>query len=146
MWHQSAIFENSWPPFCQIWIIFTHLKLWIASARHNFKWVKIQIESFGGERVKTSYYIPENRPNFLTTRGFRIKNFMKLAYKYIAIFFNFSTILNNLHSLHVENWDSNSRLVVDEDDKSKLRLEKVNNIFLQHFNTYVIMCPQCGDG
>ena len=32
MWHQSAIFENSWPPFCQIWIIFTHLKLWIASA------------------------------------------------------------------------------------------------------------------
>ena len=44
MCHQSAIFENSWPPFCQIWIIFTHLKLWIASARHNFKWVKIQIE------------------------------------------------------------------------------------------------------
>ena len=44
MWHQSAIFENSWPPFCQIWIIFTQLKLWIASARHNFKWVKIQIE------------------------------------------------------------------------------------------------------
>ena len=23
--------------------IFTHLKLWIASARHNFKWVKIRI-------------------------------------------------------------------------------------------------------
>ena len=44
MWHQSAIFENSWPPFCQIRIIFTHLKLRISSARHNFKWVKIQIE------------------------------------------------------------------------------------------------------
>ena len=29
---------NPHPP-CQI---FTHLKLWIASARHNFKWVKIQ--------------------------------------------------------------------------------------------------------
>ena len=28
----------------QIWRIFTHLKLWIASARHNFKWVKIPIE------------------------------------------------------------------------------------------------------
>ena len=42
--HQLAIFENGWPPFCQIWIIFTHLKLWIASARHNFKWVEIQIE------------------------------------------------------------------------------------------------------
>ena len=24
--------------------IFTHLKLWVASARHNFKWVKIPIE------------------------------------------------------------------------------------------------------
>ena len=48
MWHQSARFEKRWPPFCQIWIIFTHLKLWIASARHNFKWVKIQIELFGG--------------------------------------------------------------------------------------------------
>ena len=44
MWHQSARFEKSWPPFCQIWIIFTHLKLWIASARHNCKWVKIEIE------------------------------------------------------------------------------------------------------
>ena len=43
-WHESAIFKNSWPSFCQIWIIFTHLKLWIASARHNFKWVKTQIE------------------------------------------------------------------------------------------------------
>ena len=42
--HQPARFEKSWPPFCQIWIIFTHLKLWIASATHNFKWVKIQIE------------------------------------------------------------------------------------------------------
>ena len=44
MWHQPARFEKSWPPFCQIWLIFTHLKLWIVSARHNFKWVKIQIE------------------------------------------------------------------------------------------------------
>ena len=44
MGHQSARFEKNWPPFCQIWIIFTHLKLWIASARHNFKWVKISIE------------------------------------------------------------------------------------------------------
>ena len=39
--------SNIWKqltPICQIWIIFTHLKLWIASARHNFKWVKIPIE------------------------------------------------------------------------------------------------------
>ena len=44
MWHQPARFEKSWPLVYQIWIIFTHLKLWIASARNNFKWVKIQIE------------------------------------------------------------------------------------------------------
>ena len=49
---KSARCEKSWHIFCQIWIIFTHLKLWIASARHSFKWVKIQIEWFGGERVK----------------------------------------------------------------------------------------------
>ena len=42
--HQSARFENSWSPFRKIWIIFTLLKLWIASARHNFKRVKIQTE------------------------------------------------------------------------------------------------------
>ena len=24
----------------QIWVIFTHLKLWVAEARHNFKRVK----------------------------------------------------------------------------------------------------------
>ena len=44
MWHQSSRFEKSWPQFCQIWVIFTHLKLWIASARHNFNRVKIPIE------------------------------------------------------------------------------------------------------
>ena len=40
---------------------------------------------------------------------------MKLAYQYIAIFFNFATTSSHLHSLQVENCDSNSRLVVDED-------------------------------
>ena len=42
--HQSAILKKKLLPFCHICIIFTHLKLWIALARHNFKWVKIQIE------------------------------------------------------------------------------------------------------
>ena len=40
-WHQTAIFQNRCLLFYQIWIIFTHLKLWITSARHKFKWVKI---------------------------------------------------------------------------------------------------------
>ena len=30
--------KKRWPPFCQIWIIFTHLKLWIASGE-NSSWI-----------------------------------------------------------------------------------------------------------
>ena len=51
---------------------------------------------------------------------------MTLAYQYIAIFFNFSPTSNPIHPLQVENCDSNSRLVVDEDDNGKFRLERVN--------------------
>ena len=43
-WYQSARFLKIWSPFCQFWIICTHWKLWIASASHNFRWVKIPIE------------------------------------------------------------------------------------------------------
>ena len=39
---------------------------------------------------------------------------------------NFQTTSNHLHPLQVENCDSNSRLVVDEDDNGKFRLERVN--------------------
>ena len=53
---------------------------------------------------------------------------MKLAYQYMAIFFNFPPTSSHLHPLQVENCDSNSRLVVDKDDNGKLRLEKVNYI------------------
>ena len=41
LFHQSTKYQN---PFCQIWIIFTHLKLSVASARRNFEWVKIPIK------------------------------------------------------------------------------------------------------
>ena len=44
----------------------------------------------------------------------------------MVIFFNFQTTLNHLHPLQVENCDSNSRLVVDEDDIGKCRPERVN--------------------
>ena len=39
---------------------------------------------------------------------------MKLFYKYLTIFFNFSPTSSHLHPLQVENCDSNSRLVVDK--------------------------------
>ena len=54
-----------------------------------------------------------------------MKIFTKLAYQYMVIFLNFSTTLIHLHPLQVENCDSNSRLVVDEDDNVKFRLERV---------------------
>ena len=50
---------------------------------------------------------------------------MKLVYQYMVIFLNFLTTSNHLHPLQVENCDSNSRLVVDEDDNGKVRLERV---------------------
>ena len=52
---------------------------------------------------------------------------MKLIYQYMSIFINFSTTSSHLHPLQVENCDSNSRLVVDEDDNGKFRLERVND-------------------
>ena len=50
---------------------------------------------------------------------------MKLVCQYMAIFFKFSPTSNHLHPLQVENCDSNSLLVVYEDDYGKLRLERV---------------------
>ena len=64
----------------------------------------------------------------------------------MAIFFNFSTTLNHLHILQVENCDSNSRLVVDEDDNGKFRLERVNNdhlnnpMFCVYFMLFFTLC------
>ena len=37
----TSTFLNVLSQIKQISVIFTHLKLWIAIARHNFKWVKI---------------------------------------------------------------------------------------------------------
>ena len=54
---------------------------------------------------------------------------VQMFYQYIAIFFNFSPTLNHLCPLEVENCDSNSQLVVDEDDNGKFRLEMVPNIY-----------------
>ena len=50
---------------------------------------------------------------------------MRLVYQYMLIFFNFKITSNHLHSLQVENCDSNSRLVKDEDDYGKFRPERV---------------------
>ena len=53
---------------------------------------------------------------------------MKLVYQYMVIFFTFSPTSNHLHPLQVENCDSNSRLVSDEDDNVKFSPERVKRI------------------
>ena len=50
---------------------------------------------------------------------------MKLFFQYVAIFFNFLSTSSHLHPLQVENCDSNSRLVVDEDDNDKFSFERL---------------------
>ena len=53
----------------------------------------------------------------------------------MAIFHNFSPNSSHHHPLQVKNCDSNSRLVVDEDDNGKFRLERVNNTLETHYKT-----------
>ena len=43
-----------------------------------------------------------------------------------SIFFHLSPAASHFHPLQVGNCDSNSRLVVDENDSGELRLERVN--------------------
>ena len=62
---------------------------------------------------------------------------MKLVHQYMTIFFNFLPTSNHLHLLQIKNCGSNSRLVVDEDDNGKLRLERVENVIVFH-NMYSV--------
>ena len=57
--------------------------------------------------------------------GFEKRIAMNLFYENMVFFLNLSPTSSHLHPLQVENCDSNSRLVVDDDD-NKLRLERVN--------------------
>ena len=67
---------------------------------------------------------------------------MILVYQHMAIFFNFSPTSNHLRPLQVENCDSNSRLVVDEDDNGKFRPEKFKKT---HFLLLIPMQCMCRD-
>ena len=78
------------------------------------------------DALKHRFASLKNRINFPTTKGFRMNIPMKLVYQFMTFFFNFYTTLNHLHSLQVGNCDSNSRLVVDEDDNGKFRPERKN--------------------
>ena len=51
---------------------------------------------------------------------------MKLCYQYMTTFLHLSFPSSHLYPLQVGNCDSNSQLVVDEDDNGKIRPERVN--------------------
>ena len=57
---------------------------------------------------------------------------LKMVHQYMVIFFNCSPTSNHFHPLQVGNCDSNSRLVVDEDDNVKSGLKGLRrwNIFM----------------
>ena len=78
------------------------------------------------DALKHHFISLKRSPNFPIIMVFRMNISMKLVYQYMIIFFVFSPASTHLHPLQVENYDSNSRLVVDEDDYSKFRLERVN--------------------
>ena len=69
---------------------------------------------------------------------------LKLVYQFKTICFNFPPTSNHLHTQQVENWDSNSRLVVYEDDNDKslrgLTL-KMRNKIIKIF-TFLKMLPR----
>ena len=60
----------------------------------------------------------------LQTYGFSRKISMKLYYQYMAIFTHLKS--SSSTSIPAEICDSNSRLVVDEDDNGKFRVKRVN--------------------
>ena len=71
--------------------------------------------------------------------GFRTKMFLEL-FNINNIFFSsathFISLPSHFHPLQDENRDSNSRLVVDEDDNGKFRLKRVKA--LKYFINYFI--------
>ena len=77
--------------------------------------------------TKTSFRISEKWLNFTHLEG--LERFLSWNCSIITTyFFHLPPTSSHLHSLQVENCDSNSRLVVDEDDNGKLMFEKVKTV------------------
>ena len=53
-------FANVFSEIKQAWAIFTHLKLWVAVARRNSKWVKMYIRWLGKQRVNSQLTLTDN--------------------------------------------------------------------------------------
>ena len=82
---------------CKGYGYFHQPQMWYVRPRWSFSYIGMRRHSwravsqpFQPSRcIKASFYIPENRLNFHTIKGFRTNISMKLVYQYMAIFFNF---------------------------------------------------------
>ena len=124
--HSSIYLFSHWS--CASWYREKHFKRLNQSAN------SLRYGSFEPSRcIKASFYIPENRLNFPTTRGFWMKISMKLVCQHMVIFFNFSLTSSHLLPLHVDNCDSNSRLIVDEMTMVNSGLKGLTNTFCKRW-------------
>ena len=80
MWYQPAWSEKSWPPFCQIWIIFTHLKLWIDTTSSGWKFKLNDLAIKGLGVVLNICYVWSPRPVEL-----RDEVLLKTKYKHYGL-------------------------------------------------------------
>ena len=78
------------------------------------------------DALKQHFTSLKNRFNFPTTKGFRREISMKVVYQYMTIFLIFKP--HQIIFIHYKSRiaTAKSRLVVDEDDNDKFRLERVN--------------------
>ena len=80
-------FANVCVKIKQIWVIFSHLKLWIAVARHNFKSLKILINYFSRIRVDppSLWTLPAAQPRLISSVSTRCAPGGRLSYSLICI-------------------------------------------------------------
>ena len=64
------------------------------------------------------------------------------CFKNNSIFFHLSPTTSHFHPLQVENCDSKSRLIVDEDDNGKLRFERVKPAHWDDINFCFQFCNE----
>ena len=88
---------------CSMCMVCTESKKTVVIQLYVSYWGVISIDINHLSPHDASFDLPENKPNFLTTKGFRIS--MKLFYQYMAIFVNLSPSSSHLHPLQVENCD-----------------------------------------
>ena len=89
------------------------------------------------DALKHHFTSPKTDSIFLQPKVLRTKISMKLVYQYMAIFFIF-----NPHQIIFIHYKSriataNTRLVVDEDDNGKSRLQKVTPLTPEQIRPYI---------